>query len=251
MKTKTETGAEVELNIISNGMIEATVEKINAQCCGEWKQVQGREGFVIYTEMNGRTSDVCLTIPKADYLKVKTKADVIAKAAKEKEKQERLDLENSLKQHRVLALSGHYLCDEEIVTICVLDDDEQKKYTLNGRAAMLSTNSNDINIKKKDSKTAQEISAREKYYTFVSCESYLYPITKIEENQIIAECKAVKTQREEKKLNAQKIKEDAVQVIFDKAKETGEKQVLKSFPVDCQDQNDMVKMRGQTLKGVV
>jgi hypothetical protein len=153
-------------------------------------------------------------------------------AKEEKERHERLVLETSLPQYRVLIKSGHYYSEENITTVVLQPEKDQNKYAdwLKGWAVMDSIIAKKIKIAIKNSPTAQAIvTQKPSGYQYSSGESAMWIITPKQEGQIIAEYKAAVEAKKAKAKAEKEEKQAEKDAIFAKARSTGEKQALRQW----------------------
>ena len=164
--------------------------------------------------------------------KAKTLIDTFLAEKKSKEQQDRLALEASLPQHRMLVKSGHYYMDEEIATVVLQPEKDQEKYSewLRGKAVMGSIKPNKISVGIKTSKTAQTIvKSKSSGLQYGTGESIMWVITPDQEAQIVAECREAEEAKNQSEEKDKAIVQEKRKTIFDKAASTEEKQALKSW----------------------
>ena len=74
--TKTKTGVKVELNYDGKGSIDSChvtahhpkLGKIEGR--GSWKKLNGEDGVVLNTMIGKKRANVCMTVPRADYIPI-------------------------------------------------------------------------------------------------------------------------------------------------------------------------------------
>ncbi len=129
-------------------------------------------------------------------------------ALAEKNRRAQEETERGCEKIRALVTSGRFLLDEEIMTMYVLNDEDQKKYIAELQGSMVRPSCSgpeNFGIEIKNSPTAQKIVAGKPSKYYMPGESVIWIITPEDEKAILAECAIAKEIRDAKaKIEAEK-----------------------------------------------
>jgi len=199
IETKTKNGASVKIYITNNNAIKGVVQHPGGEIIGygAWGTLQDRPGFVMRTKIKGKRTNVCLEIPAEDYAPIQEEID-------RRETAEKKAAEKKKKENRERALAE---CPED----CVI-------------ARCLWTNGDLMNGKYQTEDGVEVIGSDmlECHYGW-----YFLPRKLVDEEK--ARHKEIADKKTEEKAKAEAEEKE----VFKRASKTGEKQVLKTFPVDC------------------
>ncbi len=160
--------------------------------------------------------------------------DLVA-AAQQRIADARDTYESGLIHHRVLEMSGHYLCDQYIRTIGVLPAEEQDKYSHDYRGRVATTLRRDTahKIDMRDSATATAIAHDHGRpgveYTYASVESRLIVLSDVEADTILAEYVAAQTAQQACRDERTAEQARRIEDIFARARATGQPQVIATW----------------------
>jgi len=212
IETTTKTGVKVELDYDGKGSISSChvlahhpkVGKIEGR--GSWKTLNGDEGVVLNTMIGKKRANVCMTIPKADYLPIEKAIE----EAKQAEKETELKI---IEDNKRLAL-----------------EECPAGFTI----AQANWQSGDSCMGEYETEKGIKVLASDLLENHHGW--YFIPVELVEEK--VSEIKKAN----EKKIAAEKAANKRVTGVFEKAEETGKKQVLNTFQIDCTDHREECNM---------
>jgi len=210
--TTTKTGVKVELNYDGKGSIDSChvlahhpkVGKIEGR--GSWGVLKSDHGVILNTIIGKKRMNVCMTIPKADYLPIKEAIEA-AKLAEEKADIE--IIENNKRMAMEECPAGFTIAQANWQS----GDSCMGEYETESGVKVL----------------ASDLLENHHGWYFVPTESVEEKVTEIEK---VAD----------KKVAMKKTESKRVAGVFEKAEETGEKQVLHTFNTECTDHHEKCNM---------